>query len=68
MTRLQKAAIRLKTIHGSWRKAEAATGVNYNYLFRMARGEKTNPSAEVLAVLGLERRETFVRRVNNHAE
>ena len=63
MTKIQAAAERLKVKHGSWRKAGSATGINYAYLHRLAKGEKTDPSDDVLAILGLERRETFMRKI-----
>ena len=64
MTKIQEAAERLRKRYGSYRKAEAATGINYAYLQRLATGDKVNPSDAVLTVLGLERREVFVRKVN----
>lgn len=66
MTKVQQAARRLIDRHGSLRKAEAATGINYNYLHRLASGEKINPGPDTLALLGLERRETYVRKGNGN--
>lgn len=62
MTPIQQAAERLIKKHGSLRKAEAATGINYAYLQRLAKAERSEPSDEVLAILGLERHITFVRK------
>jgi len=45
--------------HGSVRAAAKRIGVNYSYLFRMASGEKLNPSGEVLKKLGLEKIVTY---------
>jgi hypothetical protein len=66
MTKIQQAADRLIKRYGSLRKAQAATGINYAYLQRLAKGEKTAPSDEVLAKLGLEQRVRYVRKVNGH--
>lgn len=66
MTRVQETVLKLKAKHGSWRKLQKATGINYNYLFRLSTGEKVNPSDTVLAILGLERRETYVRKGNGN--
>lgn len=63
MTKLQKAAAALIKQHGSLRKAEAATGINYAYLQRLHTGEKINPSTDVLAKLGLQKHSTY-RRLN----
>jgi hypothetical protein len=41
--------------HGSLRSAAKALGIDPGYLSRLKNGEKTNPSDEVLAALGLER-------------
>lgn len=41
--------------HGSLRAAAKALGIDPGYLSRLKSGEKINPSAEVLKVLGLER-------------
>jgi hypothetical protein len=59
MTKLQKAVAALITQHGSLRKAEAATGINYAYLQRLHKGTKVNPTPAVLAKLGLEKRSTY---------
>jgi hypothetical protein len=68
MTKLQETAKRLVRKHGSLKKAEAATGINYQYLHRLGTGEKTNPSDEVLARMELERRIIYVRKrkANGH--
>ena len=39
--------------HGSYRAAAKAVKVNHAYLFRMAMGDKSNPSATTLVKLGL---------------
>lgn len=54
-----KAAARLIKQHGSIRKAAEAIGIDYVYLHRLHTGEKTNPSDEVLRLLGLERVVTY---------
>jgi len=41
--------------HGSLRAAARALGIDAGYLSRLKKGEKVNPSEEVLAALGLER-------------
>lgn len=64
MTKIQAAAERLIKKHGSLRKAEAATGINYAYLQRLAKGDRVNPTPSVLAILGLEQRVDYVRKVN----
>ena len=56
MTKIQRAAERLIKQHGSLRKAQAATGINYAYLQRLAKGERVNPTESVLAVLGIQKR------------
>lgn len=68
MTKIQEAAERLRKKYGSYRKAEAAVGINYAYLQRLAKGDKTAPSDEVLAILGLERRESYVRKGNGNGQ
>lgn len=40
--------------HGGVRAAERATGLDKSFISRLMRGEKTAPSAETLAKLGLE--------------
>jgi len=64
MTKIQEAVARLKERYGSYRKIEAATGINYAYLQRLATQQRTEPSDEVLAVLGLKRRVIYVRKIN----
>ncbi len=59
MTSVQKAVAALKKQHGTWRAAGTASGINYAYLYRLHKGTKTNPNAEVLAKLGMERRITY---------
>ena len=66
MTKLQETAKRLVKKYGSLKKAEAATGINYQYLYRLGTGEKTNPSDDTLARMGLERRVIYVRKVNGN--
>lgn len=41
--------------HGSARKAAEAIGLNHSYLWRLAKGEKSEPTPDVLEKLGLER-------------
>jgi hypothetical protein len=60
MTKLQKAVAALIKQHGSLRKAEAATGINYAYLQRLRKGTKVRPSEEVLAKLGLKEQARYV--------
>lgn len=68
MTKIQEAVERLIRKHGSYRKAEAATGINYAYLQRLATADRTEPSDDVLQILGLEKRVTYVwRRENGQA-
>lgn len=59
MTKLQQTVDALIKRHGSLRKAQVATGINYAYLQRLQKGDKINPSAAVLAKLGLEKRATY---------
>lgn len=68
MTKIQEAVERLIKKHGSYRKAEAAIGINYAYLQRLATAERIDPSDAVLAALGLERRITYVWRANGQAK
>lgn len=48
--------------HGSYRKAEAETGINCSYLCRLAGGERVEPTDDVLRALGLERVVTYRKR------
>jgi hypothetical protein len=64
MTKIQEAAERLIRKHGSLRKAEAATGINYAYLQRLAKGTKVRPTDLVLEILGIEQRVSYVRKGN----
>lgn len=59
MTKLQRTVEALLKRHGSLRKAQAATGINYAYLQRLHKGDKVNPSAQILAKLGIEKRVTY---------
>lgn len=59
MTKLQATVAALIKQHGSLRKAGDATGINYAYLQRLHKGIKNNPTPEVLARLGLEKRSTY---------
>ena len=45
--------------HGGLRAAAKALGIDPAYLSRLKSGEKTSPSAEVLAAFGLERRSYY---------
>lgn len=68
MTKIQQAVEMLRKKHGSYRKADAATGINYAYLQRLATEERTEPSDEVLTILGLERRITYVWRTSSNGQ
>lgn len=68
MTKIQEAVERLVKKHGSYRKAEAAIGINYAYLQRLATEARTEPSDEVLTILGLERRITYVWRTSANGQ
>lgn len=59
MTKLQATVAALIKQHGSLRKAGTATGINYAYLQRLHKGTKVNPTAAMLARLGLRRRSTY---------
>jgi hypothetical protein len=59
MTKVQQAVAALIKLHGSLRKAQAATGINYAYLQRLHKGDKVNPSDAVLAKLGLRKRSAY---------
>lgn len=67
MTKIQEAILRLKDHYGSYRKLEVAIGINYAYLQRLGTEERIDPSNEVLAKLGLERRVTYVWKRNGRA-
>jgi hypothetical protein len=60
-TAVQEAVRALVTKHGSLRKAEKATGINYAYLSRLQRGEKSRPEGWVLDALGLVKSITYKR-------
>jgi len=66
MTEVQRAAERLVKFYGGIRPAARATGLDHGYLYHLLRGNKSNPSDDVLSKLGIERRVTF-RRMNGHA-
>jgi hypothetical protein len=68
MTKIQEAAERLIKRHGSLRKAEAATGINYAYLQRLAKDERSDPSDDTLAKLGLRKRVSYSWVRNGSAE
>jgi len=51
---------------GSLREAARRTGFDAGYLLRLRDGEKTNPSAESLKRLGLERVVTYKRIVSTN--
>lgn len=59
MTKLQKTVIDLVRQHGSYRAAGKALNINYAYLCRLATGVKVNPTPEVLAKLGIEKRISY---------
>lgn len=60
MSKIQEAVRRLIQRHGSYRKAEEATGINYSYLQRLATQERIDPSDEILQAIGLKRCVTYV--------
>jgi len=57
---LREAVNAIIARHGGTRVAARATGVNYAYLSRLARGEKVNPTNETLRKLGLRKVVTYV--------
>lgn len=64
MTRVQQAAEKLIEKHGGLRKAARATKLDHGYLSRLRSGEKTEPSENVLVILGLEKQVTYKKRAN----
>lgn len=46
-------------LHGSLQRVAKELGIDVGYLSRLARGEKTNPSDEILEKFGLERTVTY---------
>lgn len=56
---LQMHVDKLVKQHGGLRAAARATGVDSGYLWKMRKGRCTNPTAETLKKLGLERVETI---------
>jgi hypothetical protein len=66
MTKIQEATLRLRDKYGSYRKAGAATGINYAYLQRLATAERTDPNDEVLKILGLQVRRQYIKRLSGN--
>lgn len=56
LTLLQRTILTYVDLYGSYRKAEEKLGINFAYLHRLATGDKTDPTDEVLAKLKLRRR------------
>ena len=56
-TRIQQ----LQREHGGLRAAARATGMSPSYMIRLRDGEKREPSEQVLAKLGLQKRVTYAR-------
>ncbi len=50
---LEEAVAKVVKDHGGIRATERAIGIDKSFLSRLMRGEKTNPSEETLAKLGL---------------
>jgi transcriptional regulator with XRE-family HTH domain len=50
---LEEAVTKVVAEHGGIRATERAVGLDKSFLSRLMRGEKTNPSEETLAKLGL---------------
>jgi transcriptional regulator with XRE-family HTH domain len=50
---LEEAVAKVVEKHGGIRATERAIGIDKSFLSRLMRGEKTNPSDETLAKLGL---------------
>lgn len=57
---------RIAAVFGSLRKMSEALDIDVGYLSRLRSGEKSDPSDEVLATLGLRKTVTYTRR-NAHA-
>jgi hypothetical protein len=55
MNAIQAAAKKLVTAHGTYRAAAIASGLDLAYLYRLAKGHKSNPGEDVLRRLGLVR-------------
>lgn len=53
--RLETRVAELIERHGGLRVAARAIGINYAYLSRLGKGEKTEPTTAVLKKLGLKR-------------
>lgn len=64
MNEVQSAIATLVKHYGSYRAVQAAIGVNYAYLWRLRKGEKTEPSEDVLKKLGLVKQVTYSRTGN----
>lgn len=50
---LKKTASDLRALHGSYRKAAAATGISYAQLCKLATGRHKNPTTATLRKLGV---------------
>lgn len=50
---IQRRAKAIVKQYGSYRKAAAATGIGYAYLFKLANGDKKNPTHNTMRKLGL---------------
>jgi len=50
---IKRAVADLVKAHGSYRKAGAAVGVGYSYLFKLATGANKNPTVDTLRKIGL---------------
>lgn len=61
MNEIQSAVEALVKHYGSYRAVESAIGVNYAYLWRLRKGEKTEPSDDVLRKIGLVKSVTYSR-------
>lgn len=61
MTQIQRAVEALLKQHGSYRAAALASGIDHAYLHNLRMGLKTDPSAAVLAKLGIAKRVRYVR-------
>lgn len=64
-TTLQARIAALSELHGSLRNAARALDCDVGYLSRLARGEKLEPSDEVLARMDLKRVVTYERLTPN---
>lgn len=67
MNDIQLAVKALVDHYGSYRSAADAIDLNYAYLWRLRKGEKTDPSDEVLRKLGLVREVTYRKPGNGRS-